>query len=114
MQRKLIQLSPSTSVISLPKSWIVKNKLSKGAALEVIESDNSIIITSTQSTLAKECTIDARNTTGRDIWYLFDAAYVAGYDVIAILTKDSKQTASLEGVVRYFPGMIIQSQQAKL
>ena len=44
MQRKLIQLSPSTAVVSLPASWIKHNRLTKGKAIFVDEQENKLII----------------------------------------------------------------------
>ena len=44
MKRKLIQLSTSTNVISIPTTWLRKNNLSKGAELDLEEKDNRIII----------------------------------------------------------------------
>ena len=54
MIRKLIQISPSTTVVSLPAAWIKKNKLSKKSEVKLEESDNRIIISSSESKSEKQ------------------------------------------------------------
>src|SRR3989338_1494426 len=108
MQRKLIQLSPSTAVVSLPSSWIKKNHLQKGATLNVSEQENTLTIAPV-GTLRKEAeiTLDISALYDRLMWIAIDAAYTAGYDSLILLTRDVEQTQHLAKVVRYFPGMII-------
>lgn len=107
MERKLIQLSPSTAVVSLPSRWIRANKLRRGTSLMVEEHENRIIISATRKQGEQEITLDISTLTGRLMWGLIDAAYIAGYDNIILLTRDHEQTSFMTKVVRYFPGMII-------
>lgn len=107
MTRKLIQLSPSTSVVSLPSSWVHKNKLKKGDALFVEENDNRLVISADAQSDKKEITLDIKGLSGKLLWSQIDAAYIAGYDSIILLTRDYQQSALLSKMVKYFPGMII-------
>jgi len=107
MQRKLIQLSPSTAVVSLPSSWIKANALKKGAELVLEEVENKIIISLKSVKNGKEITIDISNLPDKLMWVSIHAAYVQGYDSIILVTRDSEQTFFMNKVVQYFPGMII-------
>ncbi len=111
MIRKLIRLSPSTAVVSLPTTWVQANKLTKGDPLFVQETENVLLISTSSKKTEKETTIDIRTLTGRLMWTAIDAAYIAGYDTITILTKDAEQTTFMTKVVRYFPGMIIEEER---
>lgn len=107
MKRKLIGLSPSTSVVSLPSRWIKKNKLKKGTDIEVEEIENKIIISSKSRKSEKDITIDVSNLNKDLFWRAIDAVYISGYDVIVLKTKDHKQTAYTAKVPKYFPGLIV-------
>jgi len=107
MLRKLIQLSPSTSVVSLPSPWIKKNKLLKGAALFVQENENKIIISTDNARNELEINLDITQLKGKLMWAAIDAAYIAGYDLIIVTTKDQEQNKLMTKVVKYFPGLII-------
>jgi phosphate uptake regulator len=107
MKRKLIRLSPSTSVVSLPSQWIRKNKLQKGAEINVEEIENKIIISADSKKTSDEISIDVSDLVDRQFWHYIDAAYISGYNIITINTKDKKQTELLSKAARFFPGMIV-------
>lgn len=107
MKRKLIQLSPSTAVVSLPSSWIKKNKLEKGAEINVEEAENSIIVSAESKKTEKEITIDITKLNEALIWRIVDAVYIAGYDIINVLIKGQEQAKTMSLIPRYFPGIMI-------
>jgi phosphate uptake regulator len=111
MQRSLIQLSPSTAVVSLPSSWVARNKLKKGTKLDVQENENNIVISAHGKKAEKEITLDLSSISKKSCWFFMDAAYVSGYDAITIITKDSAQQADMHKMVKYFPGMIIEEER---
>jgi phosphate uptake regulator len=112
MIRKLIQISPSTSVVSLPSEWIKKNKLKKGSEINLEESENRIILSSKSRKSSKECELDVAGLDRRLIWGYVDAAYIAGYDTIVIKTNYSEHMEDFEKVTKFFPGMMIQEEKA--
>ena len=114
MQRKLIQLSPSTAVVSLPASWIKHNKLSKGKALSVEEQENRIIISAVSKKTEKEITVDVKGYSNRLIWNYFDALYICGYDNITLLTRDNVQSALIGKIIKFFPGLIIEEERKNI
>ena len=104
MIRKLIQLSPSTAVVSLPSSWIKANKLKKGAAIHLEEQENKVIVSASVGQAAqKEIALDLSKLNDKLMWTSIDAAYIAGYDTITLLTRDTEQKMFMTKVVRYFP-----------
>ncbi len=114
MQRKLIQLSPSTSVISLPSSWIKKNKLSKGKSIFLDEQENKLIISAFSKKTEKEITVNVKGFSDKLIWRYFDALYIAGYDNITLLTRDSNQSALIGTIIKFFPGLIIEEERKNI
>ena len=111
MQRKLIQLSPSTSVISLPAKWVKANKLKKGAELHLEENGNNLTISTSGKRNDREITLDISAFTGRMLWHPINEAYTNGYESIIVKTKDAKQAAYMPTVVRNYHGMIIYEQR---
>jgi len=114
MIRKLIQLSPSTAVVSLPSKWIEKNKLIKGNSLFVEENENKLVIYSSNAKNEKEVSFDVSKLRGKLTWAIVDAAYISGYDSMVFTTRDQKQTDLFTRIIRYFPGMIIYDEREKL
>ena len=114
MQRRLIQLSPSTAVVSLPASWVRTNRLKKGHALFVEINENRVLVSAASSKAGRETAVDVSGLPDRLFWAAIDAAYIAGYDTITIRTSGATQTALLSKAVRYFPGMIIEDERERL
>ncbi|HII15125.1 MAG TPA: hypothetical protein HA362_02330 [Nanoarchaeota archaeon] len=107
MQRKLIQLSPSTAVVSMPSSWVKANRLKKGQQVSVDVQDNRVVVAAESNKAENEVKLDISKLEGKLVWIAIDAAYIAGHDSIIISTKDAAQAALMGKVVRYFPGMMI-------
>lgn len=107
MLRKLIQLSPSTAVVSLPSSWIKANRLKKGQQVSVDVQENRVVISAESNKAENEAKLDISKLEGKLVWIAIDAVYAAGYDSIIINTRDAEQSALMGKVVRYFPGMMI-------
>ncbi|MBT3304074.1 AbrB/MazE/SpoVT family DNA-binding domain-containing protein [Candidatus Woesearchaeota archaeon] len=86
MKRKVIQLSVSTLVVSLPSEWVEKNNISKGSEVEVINKGDKLIVRSGEKPQNKIIL----DTKGRifDKRYLGDL-YIRGYDEVRINFKDA-------------------------
>lgn len=110
MQRKLIQLSESTHVVSLPVKWLRENKLSKGDVIDVQQTSDGLLISPVSASKKTRKSIDIAPLEGRLNWMTLDAAYLEGNDIIVISTRDD-QSEFLTRMVRYFPGMIIADQR---
>jgi|GEM_PF-3413384 len=110
MKRKLIQLSPSTTVVSIPKEWIVNNNLKKGDEVNLDRMENEIVITTTQPHHEREAVVDLTSLHDRLPWMWMDGLYTSGYDTILCKTKDPKHHAMLNKAVRWFPGLMIDEE----
>lgn len=107
MKRKLIQISKTTQVLSIPTYWLKKNKLKKGDEINLEENNNVLLISKTPIKQKKTTNIDIKILNEELIWLVVDAYYMKGYDEILITTKDQKQKEIFLEIVNYFPGIII-------
>lgn len=86
-QRKLIGFGKSTFSITLPKSWVRKNKLRKGDDISVQETARNsleIIPKSSLSEQQREIAIEIGNRGLKEITRLLVSAYLNGYTRITI------------------------------
>jgi phosphate uptake regulator len=113
MKRKVIQLSTSTKVISLPSSWTVKNGIKKGSELEVKEKDNMLIFSKESANTSRKAEFDLTGFEGHAIYMVLDAYYISGYDDILIKTSSSKQRDVLQKATSEFPGLIVYEQKGE-
>ena len=94
--RRLIGFGKSSFVVSLPKSWIEKNKLVKGDLVYLKEQDHELVITSQEKENTNKLEKVVVTTDGKE----FDtvkaeiiALYLKGYDMIEIKGSDLKTKA---------------------
>ncbi len=97
--RKLIKFGKNSFVVSVPKTWVEKNKIQKGDMVYVNENgNNEIVLThqfdTNQKVKLRNITINVDNSDLHDIKREINSAYVNNYHVIRIEGK------SLEKKVR--------------
>ncbi len=89
--RKLVKAGQSSLVVSLPKSWIDKNKLTSGVSVSVSEHhDGSIIISPNERSVEKpvrEITLDTNGKTLETIQREITSAYLNNYNKMHIIGK---------------------------
>lgn len=83
--RNIIKSGPSSYVVSLPLSWIKKNKLEKGDFLFLEEKDN-ILSYSTKNSVDenKSITIDIDNKSDEDLKRRLISAYLTNYHTFVL------------------------------
>ena len=96
--RKLIKFGSNSHVISLPRPWLSKNKLEKGAVVYFHENgNNELILTPVAESKAKkedkEVVIDANGKNIEILRRELISAYMNGYNVIKIVDKNLKDRA---------------------
>ncbi|MGV8140868.1 MAG: AbrB/MazE/SpoVT family DNA-binding domain-containing protein [Candidatus Woesearchaeota archaeon] len=107
--RRIIQLSPTTKVISLPSSWLSRNRVKKGDSVNVEESGNRIII-ETLRPASKSMTADLTSLEDDHLlWTAVDSFYMLGYSHIE-LKLNANQKRLMTKVIKYFPMLIISSE----
>ncbi len=87
MKRKIVKQGAATMTISLPSSWIKKNKLQSGDEIDLIEEYNTIVINTDNAKTGQKYVFDASTKkvmTPRTIV----GAYTLGYDEIEIRFTD--------------------------
>jgi hypothetical protein len=106
--RRVIQLSPTTKVISLPSTWLSKNKVKKGDYVNVDEIENSIIIEKIKSD-SPIISSDLRDLNDDLLWTAIDSFYILGYSDMQLNVTES-QKKLLAKIVRFFPMFVIASE----
>jgi phosphate uptake regulator len=77
-------------ILSLPKDWIIKNKLKKGSVLSIDANTTSLLISTNlveQETVKRTNTISADNKNIHEIETEIITSYLTGYDAIEIISK---------------------------
>ncbi|MFH1181733.1 MAG: AbrB/MazE/SpoVT family DNA-binding domain-containing protein [Candidatus Woesearchaeota archaeon] len=87
--RQLMAFGNSSYIVSLPKDWVRKNKLKKGAALLVEERPHEIVFSagSIGENKKSEITVEAEGKSPMLLKTEITSAYINNYDVINVLGK---------------------------
>ena len=90
--RKLISFGKSSFVVSLPKTWVVQNKLKKGDLIYFDEKDNNLFLSFTENKHdeEKKKTIDVDGKEFFQIKRELNAAYIENYREIVFKGKEIK------------------------
>jgi phosphate uptake regulator len=84
MKRKVIKQGHNTLTVTLPVKWAKKHNINPGDEIDLLEKDNSLIITNQPVTEKKAKELDVRGMSIPVIWRSIISAYRAGYDEIKI------------------------------
>ena len=89
-QRKLIKFGTSSHVLSLPSSWLKKNKLGKGNMIYLQENNNGelILSSSISESELKKITIISDNKHFKRLSKEIFSAYINNYGIIVITGKN--------------------------
>ncbi len=97
--RKIIGFGKSTFSMTLPKKWIIKNKLSKGDTVSIRELPMGRLEVSPASreevAEVKTISIDINGKLPKEIQREFTAAYTKGYSVIHLLGDHDGKVSEL-------------------
>lgn len=112
--RKLISFGKGSHVITIPKSWIDKNKLKKGDSIGVEETREGLILSSGTAPAKKEetkITIAAADKEIGRIKMEIVSAYLNNFDLIEIISKDLKNNVKqIRQLLMGLPGLEILEQ----
>ncbi len=113
--RKLVKAGQTTHTVSLPKSWIEKNRLKKGDAIFIAEkSDFELVISPKQEEEKqeeKEITIDVDKKSLGSIQREVTSAYVNNYSKIHLAGKSVHDKAkSLRNMLHHFVALEVDEQ----
>ncbi len=93
--RKLISFGKNSFVISIPKSWVRRNNLQKGALIYVEEQDNNLVLGlgDRQETQEKTKEIPVDGKSIRRLKREIISAYIKDYKTITLFGDDLKDKA---------------------
>lgn len=113
--RRLQRTSDGTFFVTLPKGWVVKNKLEKGAILSFSERKDGKILAepyAQQERKITTVTLTPSPLLQREI----EEKYLLGYDVFEIVSQqviDSETRDTVRRIVRSLVGLEIVEEDAK-
>lgn len=111
MKRKVVQLGPSTLVVSMPTKWVKEEGIKAGQEVDVVENGNTVVITSKISRKGDtEVDLSRLRTLLRR---LVVAKYIAGYDEITVKFDDIKAAKIVQKRAKDLIGMEAVSQTEK-
>jgi len=112
-----LQRIGSSILVSLPKEWVVANKLDKSSQVEIETTQNSLSITTQQSKKpTKEVEIPYPLSKEDSVVANITGAYLLGYDLIRIKGKSTisiKDRENIRDLMRSLVGIEIIDEDAK-
>lgn len=84
MKRNIVQQGPSTLMVSIPSKWVKKYSIEKGMQVDVEEKGRKIVISTDKETASTRKELSLFSTDSYYMWRELAAAYIAGYDEIAV------------------------------
>lgn len=84
MKRKLVKQGVRALTITLPAPWVEKHHLHQGDEIELVETEDSLLLTTEQRKPIKEITVDVSGLIPRMADRFMARAYQKGYDKITV------------------------------
>ena len=115
--RRLIGFGKNSFVVSLPKLWVDKNKLKKGALISIEEGRDGLVLKANEGIGKKEeqkkITINAENKNLTQLRTEIVSAYLNNYHVIEVISKGLKTNApEIRDMLRGLTGLEIINQSS--
>ncbi len=99
MKRKLVKQGLRALTITLPASWVESHQLKPGNEIDLIESDESLIISSEGKHVIKDITVDVSGLLPRMADRFMARAYQKGYDKIMVKFDDPDLMLSIKNKI---------------
>jgi phosphate uptake regulator len=115
--RKLIKFGNNSFVISLPKTWVIKNKLNKGSILYLSNTPNQIIVTpqkGTRENKEKEITLDFREESMENVRRKVIACYINNYKLMKILFNGNESARQIREIIQNLMALEVIEQSSNL
>ena len=97
--RKIIGFGKSTFIVTLPRKWVIKNKLKKGDLLSISERSMGRLEITPGSikgeSAVKKISIPIENRTIKEVQREFIAAYIKGYSIIYLVGDNEGKVSEL-------------------
>ena len=115
--RKLIQFGRNSHVVSVPKRWVLKHKLTKGDDLVVTEKGDRVELTLATPSSPEQPSIAVIQADGKELGLLsleIVSSYLRNYDTIIIHGKRIEDSKAIKQIIRNLPGLEIHSRRGGL
>ncbi len=114
--RKLISFGKNSFVVSLPKSWVRKNNLKKGALISVEERENNLLLSSNaqqeSSENVKEIHVDGKSI--RRLKREIIGAYIKDHKTIILFGEELKDKAiEIQNTIQNLMALEVMEQTSK-
>ncbi|MEM0466522.1 MAG: phosphate uptake regulator PhoU [Candidatus Thermoplasmatota archaeon] len=110
METRKVQITgKSTYIISLPKTWVNKVKIRNGNSVALIPRSNGTLLVNPKLDDTQElisCMINIDSTDMETLFRRFIGAYLAGYDIIEITSKDRLSSQVRQSIRRMIQSLI--------
>ncbi len=115
--RKIIKFGNSSHIVSIPKSWMKENKLKKGDLVYLKKNSNGELIIlpkEKDDAVFKKAVIHATPKDMKLIWREILAAYIKGFNILSIESKDIKEkTPEIKNILKHLIGIDILEKNSK-
>ena len=91
MKRKVIKQGHNTLTITLPSEWVKKLNIQSGDEIDLIESENSLVLNGKENGQERKITLDITSFNIPLLWRFFQGAYRSGNDEIKVLFDPNKK-----------------------
>lgn len=110
MFRKIVKQGNSAYTLTLPSNWVKSNNLDFGDYVELIESNQNILISTSKSGQVEVVELDLRNVGRPEMFQILINVYICGYDKISVKHSDLK---TILDVSNEFTGMVLEESSDK-
>ena len=115
--RKLISFGKTSYVLSLPKAWVLKNKLNKGDLISIDENEGNLVLSSKTTEVKaepKEITIEVDGKDVKHVRREIIQAYVNNFNTMKILGDSLKDKArEIRDILQNLMALEIMEQTGK-
>ena len=114
--RKLISFGKSSYVVSLPKNWVRRNKLSKGDLIYIDENISNLVLhpKPSQQEDDKEIIIEINGKSIRQIQREIVAAYIRNHKTITLMGDEIKEKAKdIQNIVQNLVALEVMEQTSR-
>ena len=111
--RKLIKFGNSSHILSIPKDWIVRNKLKAGDVVHFKDGGHELCLNPTareEGVKDKEVVIDIKGKTMDRVYNEIFSAYINSYNTIKIIGNISSKTKGIRSFLNKFVALEIVEQ----
>ncbi|MBU1975454.1 MAG: phosphate uptake regulator PhoU [Nanoarchaeota archaeon] len=115
--RKLIKFGNNSFVISLPKNWIIQNRLEKGSLIYLLKTSNQIILSPQKQagdSEEKSITLDARNEKIETIQRKIISCYINNYKKIMVLYDTNEIAKEIRAMIQNLMALEVIEQTANM